>query len=501
MRTDPSEPSPSISNRWRSRAAESVSRFSGMPALGRLGMFALMAAVAAVIGYGILSLNTAEDSSRREWLFAGNRFSQDDVAKITKILEDAQLAPITDGGRIGVPRSRMAEARSMLSNAGLAPRRMADIHDDPDSFASVLRPPSAQQKLRDEQQAERLTLAIDRLNPELGASVQINRKQSGGFGRPSELVEVHVYLDVESGQKIKSQQVEAIKNLMISLEPDLKPEGLHLVDRMGNVYLSPTNPSLGHRSRAKAREEELADKIATTLNWIRDLRVTVTIDPESVPAAPPAEAQVVETIPQPISANQPLEAEPSETPEPVVALPAEGDGGDTARLGQATVFIQVPVSYVVSRFNAIHGTSRRPAREDLAPIFRQTREDVIDRVRNIVPEAELAHVEVDKFDTEVQPVAEIPAAPSRLTLRSWWVPAALSGAVAALALAAFGGWWAARRPANRPRPVAAQRPPRWTVATPSSPSERVRELIRIDPAAAAGVLHRWIGQSTGGPDA
>ena len=501
MRTDPSKPSPSLSNRLRSRAVESVSRFRGVPPLGRLAMLALLATAAALIGYGILSLSTAENSAGRAWLFAGNRYSQDDVAKITKVLEDAQLDPITDGGRIGVPRARLAEAQSMLGKAGLAPRRMTDIRDDSESFASVLRPPSAQEKYRDEQQAARLTLAIDRLDPELGASVQINRKRSVGL-RPSELVEVHVYLDVESGQKITSRQVEAIKNLMISLEPDLKPEGLHLVDRMGNVYLSPTNPSLGHRSRAKAREEELADKIATTLSWIRDLRVTVTINPEPLPPAPPADAQVVETIPQPIEANQPLEAEPSETPEPVAALPAVNavDEEDT-RLGQATVFIQVPVSYVIQKFAAIHGGSRRPDREDLGPIFRQTREDVIARVRNIVPESELAHVEVDKFDTDTPPAADAPAIPSRLTLRSWWVPAALGGAVAALALAAFGGWWAARRPVNRPRPSPSQRPARWTVATPSSPSERVRELIRIDPAAAAGVLHRWIGQSAGGPDA
>jgi hypothetical protein len=32
-----------------------------------------------------------------------------------------------------------------------------------------------------------------------------------------------------------------------------------------------------------------------------------------------------------------------------------------------------------------------------------------------------------------------------------------------------------------------------------APAERARELVRLDPAAAGGVLQRWIGQ--GGPDA
>jgi hypothetical protein len=498
MRTDPAEPSPSISNRLRIRAAEGVSRFSGLPPLGRLAMLCLLAAAAGLIGYGILSLNPADDASGREWLFGGNRFSQDEVAKITKVLEDAQLDPITDGGRIGVPRSRMVEARSLLGKAGLGPRRMSEIIDEP-AEPQWWQPTSAADRLKDQQQARFLKLAIDKLSPELGASVQIHRKRSGEM-RPSESVEVHVYLDVEGGQKITSRQVEAIKNLMVSLEPDLKPEGLHLIDRMGNVYLSPTNPSLGHRSRAKAREEELADKIATTLNWIHDLRVTVTIDPEPAPLPTPPEVEVVETVRQPISANQPLEAEPNEPAEPVAAVAQDADG-EAGRLGKATVFLQVPVSYVVQRFHAIHGNERRPTREDLEPLFRQARQDIIERVRNIVPEAELAHVEVDKFDTDTRPVAEAPPVSPRMVLRPWWIPAALSGALAALALAAFAGWWAARRPASRPRPSAMQHAARRLVPAPSSPSERVRELIRIDPAAAAGVLHRWIGQSSGGRDA
>jgi len=488
----------------RTRAVVSVNRFSGLTPLGRLATLGLLAAVAGLIGYAVLTLSPTGELDGREWLFGGNRFSQAEVAKITKVLEAAKLDPITDGGRIGVPRSRAVEARSLIGKAGLGPRRMDDLIDQT-SKPSIFEPPLSAEKKQDLQQARYLKAAIDRLNPDLSATVQIHRKRPAGFARPSESVELHVYLDVEGNQKISSRQVEAIKNLMVSLEPDLKPEGLHLIDRMGNVYLSPTNPSLGHQSRAKAREEELADKIAMTLNWIDDLRVTVTVDPEPASPPPPPEAEVVETLQEPIQANQPLEAEPEEQPAESLAIvstePEDDDGTDAGRTGKATVFLQVPVSYVVQRFNAIHGTSRRPAREDLEPLFRQAREDIIARVRNIVPEAELARVEVDKFDTDAPHVAEpLPLSPS-LTIRSWWLPAALSGTLAALGLAALGGWWAARRPASRPRPAAARQATRRLIPAPTSPSEQVRELIRIDPAAAAGVLHRWIGQHAGGHDA
>jgi type III secretory pathway lipoprotein EscJ len=500
MRTDPAEPSPSISNRLRTRAAVSLNRFSGLTPLGRLVMLGSLAAASGLIGYGVLTLAPAGQATGREWLFDGNRFSQAEVAKITKILEASQLDPVADGGRIGVPRSRMDEARSLLGKAGLGPRRMDDLIDET-SKTSIFEPPLSAEKKLDFQQARFLKAAIDRLDPELSASVQIHRKRPVGFGRASESVEAHVYLDIEGNQKINSQQVEAIKNLTVTLVPDLKPEGLYLIDGMGNVYLSPTNPSLGHRSRAKAREEELADKIATTLNWIPDLRVTVTVDPLPAPPLAAPEGLVVETPPEPIFANQPLEAEPEAQPaEPVAAVPAEPDA-DAGGTGKATVFLQVPVSYVVRKFNAVHGTSRRPAREDLEPLFRQERQNIIARVRNIVPETELARVEVDKFDTDAPPAADAPPASPGLTLRSWWIPAALSGTLAALALAALGGWRAARRPVSRPRPTASRNAARRLAPAPTSPSERVRELIRIDPAAAAGVLHRWIGQHAGGHDA
>jgi flagellar biosynthesis/type III secretory pathway M-ring protein FliF/YscJ len=60
---------------------------------------------------------------------------------------------------------------------------------------------------------------------------------------------------------------------------------------------------------------------------------------------------------------------------------------------------------------------------------------------------------------------------------------------------------AARRPAARPSRTTVRSG--VVVDAPSGPvpgpSERVRDLVRRDPEAAAGVLQRWIGQGEGGP--
>jgi len=76
-----------------------------------------------------------------------------------------------------------------------------------------------------------------------------------------------------------------------------------------------------------------------------------------------------------------------------------------------------------------------------------------------------------------------------------WVIAAGVALLAAVALLA-GGLRAGRGPSARPerrrrydRRLAGESP-----GSGPAPSERVRELVRMDPEAAAGVLQRWIGQ-------
>jgi hypothetical protein len=79
-----------------------------------------------------------------------------------------------------------------------------------------------------------------------------------------------------------------------------------------------------------------------------------------------------------------------------------------------------------------------------------------------------------------------------------WIWVALSGVVV---LASVGAVGAMVRLATRRQPTRPSRSswrPGFVVDGPNDPlpgpSERVRELIRLNPEAAAGVLQRWIGQ-------
>ncbi len=82
---------------------------------------------------------------------------------------------------------------------------------------------------------------------------------------------------------------------------------------------------------------------------------------------------------------------------------------------------------------------------------------------------------------------------SRRRVLDWGIVGA-AGAVLSI-LAAVGSWiQATRRAARIPEPARATR--RFHADSPSEPrpSERVRELIRRNPEAAASVLARWANQ-------
>ena len=49
------------------------------------------------------------------------------------------------------------------------------------------------------------------------------------------------------------------------------------MDRRGNRYLDPGNPSLADHSRNRAREEEISEEILDKLDWIKGVRVQVQV--------------------------------------------------------------------------------------------------------------------------------------------------------------------------------------------------------------------------------
>ncbi len=102
-------------------------------------------------------------------------------------------------------------------------------------------------------------------------------------------------------------------------------------------------------------------------------------------------------------------------------------------------------------------------------------------------------VDTVQDDLAASRASSLPPDPAE-PVQAWLIPAVASGAGLAAGRLGRG-----RVPPGHQAPAGPSRPPRWRAGFVADepnpgPSERVRELIRLNPEAAAGVLQRWIGQ-------
>jgi hypothetical protein len=141
--------------------------------------------------------------------------------------------------------------------------------------------------------------------------------------------------------------------------------------------------------------------------------------------------------------------------------------------------------------------NRNPSLEDLQSIQARTESIIETAVGYVLTQGTFAvSIATIPDDVVLRDPLVAPAVPESRRWPSWAIPAGAGAAVAVVGLTGSLFWLATRRPrgalaGERLR----RRYPADAAAEPgTAPSERVRELIRHNPKAAASVLHRWIGQ-------
>jgi hypothetical protein len=202
--------------------------------------------------------------------------------------------------------------------------------------------------------------------------------------------------------------------------------------------------------------------------------------------------------------NQPLELTPAASvseavaeSRPVAPATPAAAPAPPPRPPLVQVCVKVPRRFYIRAVGR-----REPTREELQPLIGRTEGLIQKYVKLAVPEGQLVEpVLIDTIPDEA-PADEPPPLPPASALRSvpWWVPAAVAGAATATVLAVAFGVLVARRPTFAPVARGEARGGRYKIDGPAdagagpNPSEKVRELIRLNPEAAASVLHRWTGQ-------
>jgi flagellar M-ring protein FliF len=482
MRTEPPSPLALLPGWLRASAGRARRWLAARGAATRVGLFLILLAVLGSAGY-FASLDDPGEMTWA-WIFEGHKLSSDEVQAISDTLDLEDIRHFADrsAGKVGVKPARKAEALAALGKHKVVPRTLADLgHQEAGNFWDL---PEERQRREFAARERILKYQIEELHGSIqSAHVEILRTRArAGYNAPWN-VGAYVYLHTEGRHRLDHQVVEGIETFLKGAVPDLNPKTITVVDQTGFNYLSADNPALKEQLKTHVQEETWRAMISEELQHIPGIGVSVLLEVAPVPPQPEPPPVVANDLVKPNGKLVIDPDPPTEAPSPPPRT-------------RANVLVRVPRSFYLLDFASKY-PNRLPTQEDLEHMKETTERLIHDAVEIHIPKDELGEVKVGVIQDDLASPRQL-LIPSVAEPHRLWTWAALSGAVV---LAGVGAVAAMVRLATRRQPA---RPSRASLRTgyvaegPSGPlpgpSERVRELIRLNPEAAAGVLQRWIGQ-------
>ncbi len=484
MRKEPDSPWSSAVDRLRASLGRARRWVSGRGAATRVG---LIVAALGVVGSAVyLGSGEQAPGSVPAVLYEGQRLSSDDLSRIASALDDASIPFVPDypARRIFVKADRKSAAIAAINKRKAAPSSLDDLDRDDESETSWTMTPADRDRHDRHRLEQSLKREIEGLDaPILSASVKIRHDRVRGGLNARFNVWAYVYLRIDSGRRLGLKTVEGIETFLIGQVADLKPDAITITDQAGHKYMAAGDAPLKEQVKIHSQEEEWSDKIAEGLRHIPGVGVSVSLESVAVPAPAPEEPPAPQAT-EVVVANGPLRVAPEPRP---IAAPASPASTRT----RANVWVRVPRSFYLM---AAQASNRHPSAEDLQQMRDTTTRIIREAVDAGIPKDLQGELKVATVQDDLSAgrTVLLPADPAEPT-QSWLWPAVGSGVALAMAASVATAFrLASKRPASRPG--AAWRPGFVADEPNPGPSERVRELIRSNPEAAAGVLQRWIGQ-------
>jgi flagellar biosynthesis/type III secretory pathway M-ring protein FliF/YscJ len=470
--------------------------------------------------------------SAGKYLGGGRQYPADDIAKITHALDAQRIGYRVEERRIGVAADSYDDATEVVAKLNLGPRSLADIRKQVEDGSTFWDTTSAKQERELHAKEQILEAMICKLEGIVSAYVTINRTTTRVGLRPATTATAFVWLETRDDREIGPKTVQNIQHIIVGNEPAIKPDAVSIQDSK-HQYLDPRDPALNESARIRAREEEIREELLEQIDWIKGVRVTVQLVPAPTPAAmpssPPPPPPAPAPAPAPGAAEEPAEVEgprvgvneplslrdepapvvepppaPPPAPAPVAAALDPATATATAlalapvpvkpavETAFARILVKVPRSYYFLKALP----NRDPSLDVLQPIAARTEGLIKTAVEYVLaPGTFEVTVTTIPDDVVLKDPLVAPAVPETRRVPEWWLPAAVGAAVAVVLLAVLLRLFSARRPRTA---APAKGRGRYDAEAPldagRGPSERVRELIRRNPEAAASVLNRWIGQ-------
>jgi hypothetical protein len=511
MRTDTTSPVSQATARVRAALDRLARRFATQGVGARWGVAAAALLVLLAVAFAMSGTSVAVPGLVR----SGARFSADERIAIGRAL-DAKHIPyrVSPQGQIEVAADRLDEANEAVVKIDIG-RTLTEIeHADLETGLWVT---LADKERRAEQAVnDKLAAMIRPMEGVIDAHVMIHRPKLRGSRRQEPSATAFVYLETEDNREVGGATVAAIQALVAAAVPDVRHDRVTVTDRKGIIYVDALNPSLGAQNRTRLYRDELRHEIQDNLDWLKGAQVSVVVDPPAplppaaaiasstpsalapAPAPPPGSAEAAPEPPPSMSVNQPVELAPATTPEVTVprapafapSAPVVGPAGEPAT-PRVRVWVRVPRSFYLRALSS----RGEPSLDDLHPLVVRTEQSIRTAVKHVVPADQLESTDISTIPDEL-PAREPPPAETTGVRRdlTWWVPAGIAAATTVLSLVALG-MLATRRPPPRVAAHSSTARSRYKIDPAQDPgpgpSERVRELIRQSPEAAASVLNRW----------
>ncbi len=222
--------------------------------------------IAAVVAALLFTLVFRMGAEENALLFADVEMRE--AAQITQRLEQADIPYEVrgDGTSIFVPRSRVGEARMMLSAEGLPSRGSIgyEIFDEPDALGQT----QFQQNINRLRALEgELARTISSLDGIAAARVHLVLPERQLFARETEQPSASIVLQLRRDE-LTPGQVRAIRNLVASATPGLTSNRVTIIDETGRLLAAPSNEQGVDADGVDARQVAVEERIRRTVTDI-----------------------------------------------------------------------------------------------------------------------------------------------------------------------------------------------------------------------------------------
>jgi flagellar M-ring protein FliF len=222
--------------------------------------------IAAVVAALLFTLVFRMGGEEKALLFAGVEMRE--AAEITQRLEQADIPYEMrgEGGSIYVARSRVLDARMMLSAEGLPSRGSIgyEIFDEPDALGQT----QFQQNINRLRALEgELARTIGSLDGVASARVHLVLPERQLFARETEQPSASIVIQLRRDE-LTPGQVRAIRNLVASATPGLTANRVTILDETGRLLAAPSTEEGVDADGVDARQVAVEERIRRTVTDI-----------------------------------------------------------------------------------------------------------------------------------------------------------------------------------------------------------------------------------------